>query len=54
MKIYWWQGGLHIEPENEQEVAALGLIGSNLVNVDEGVPTGPIDESNNQKTVVGV
>jgi hypothetical protein len=23
MRIYWWQGGLHVEPENERERSAL-------------------------------
>ena len=23
MQIYWWQGGVHIEPENEDERAML-------------------------------
>jgi hypothetical protein len=26
MNIYWWQGGMHIEPENEVERETLRLI----------------------------
>ena len=26
MKIAWWQGGIHIEPENAEERAALMLL----------------------------
>jgi hypothetical protein len=26
MKIAWWQGGIHIEPENTEERAALMLL----------------------------
>jgi len=26
MKVYWWQGGLHIEPEDEIDMAALSAI----------------------------
>jgi hypothetical protein len=26
MKIFWWQLGLHIEPENKEEQAALCLL----------------------------
>ncbi len=26
MRIFWWQGGLHAEPENDDERKALALI----------------------------
>lgn len=52
MKVFWWQGGLHIEPENEQEVSALALLGSHFVNVNQGVETRPIVELHNEKAVV--
>ena len=26
MRVYWWQGGLHAEPENEVETEALMVL----------------------------
>ena len=26
MKMFWWQGGLHIEPETKEERVALALL----------------------------
>ena len=57
MKICWWQGGLHFEPEGKDEASALRLVSENLnlINVDESAPTGPVvGDLRNQKSVVGV
>jgi hypothetical protein len=48
MNIYWWQGGLHIAPENEVERETLRLIwrikkldayGNEIVGAEPGEPT---------------
>ena len=26
MKVFWWQGGVHVEPENDQERTALKVL----------------------------
>lgn len=43
MEIYWWQGGIHIQPETEEERKALVVIVNNLnfVKRNNGVKTGP-------------
>lgn len=53
MKVFWRQTGLHIEPENKKEFAALMLVYSTLnrVDVNEGVPRSPVANSCNQQTV---
>lgn len=30
MKVYWWQGGLHIHPETKEESKALAVVADNL------------------------
>jgi len=44
MKVFWWQGGLHIQPESHKEAEALVAVvdSLNLVDVDESPTTGPI------------
>ena len=44
MKVYWWQAGLHFEPESELDSVALTVLAKslNLVDVDEQIVTGPI------------
>jgi hypothetical protein len=56
MKVYWWQGGLHLQPENEKESEALGLLTDslNLVNVDHGVPRGPDTHRGNEDSIVAM
>jgi len=34
MKVFWWQAGLHIEPETDSERAALALIYDSLRKTD--------------------
>ena len=34
MKVYWWQGGLHLEPENDEERKALQRITQDLKLID--------------------
>jgi hypothetical protein len=44
MKVYWWQAGLHFEPENESDSTALLVLSESLklVQQTEQVDTGPI------------
>jgi hypothetical protein len=44
MKIFWWQGGLHIEPESKAEHEAIKILAEslNLVHVNPRLETGPI------------
>lgn len=44
MKVFWWQGGLHLEPETSSETSALQTLWSGLsrVEVDHGVLGGPV------------
>ena len=44
MKVYWWQAGLHFEPENEKDSAALAVLAESLklIEVTEEVNTGPV------------
>ena len=37
MRIFWWQGGIHMEPENEQEIDALMVLW-------DGIKKGPAPE----------
>jgi hypothetical protein len=43
MKVFWWQGGLHLEPELSTESEALKVLTDNLklVDISQDVPTGP-------------
>ena len=57
MKVYWWQGGLHLEPESRSEAEALDLVASNLhaVQINEGAATGPVlGNLCDQKPIVSV
>ena len=57
MKVFWWQGGLHLEPENSEDASALRVLSSSLhiVDVVKNVNTGPIcGDLRNEKPVVGV
>ena len=56
MRIYWWQGGLHIEPDTDTDRAALEILSDSLklANVGQGVPggpIGPIDLDNHQSVI---
>ena len=44
MKIFWWQGGVHIDPENQEEREALIVLLDNLkiLDVKEIIPTPPL------------
>ena len=55
MRIFWWQGGLHIEAENKEEHAALKLIwDARKTSLNEGVDlsgrgsVGQLDQQNSQ------
>jgi hypothetical protein len=58
MKIYWWQGGLHAEPESDQDRQALtALIGVlDRVRIGDEAHTGPIGaiQTNNKQPVIAV
>jgi hypothetical protein len=63
MRSFWWQGGLHLEPETDSErsalvkigegLEALGLLGSQFFNQPK---SGPVAGGNlsNQEAVIGV
>ena len=44
MQVYWWQGGVHVEPESDDERAALFTLAEtlNLTDVSQEVDTGPV------------
>lgn len=51
MKVFWWQGGLHLEPENKTETDALTL----LWEAKKESPAGsaePSDSSDSSSSVV--
>lgn len=58
MKVFWWQGGLHLEPASEDESVALEglvkLLGG--VQIDHRILAGPVGavETDNQQPVVRV
>ena len=56
--MFWWQGGLHLEPESKEEGEALELLTSNLLftNLSNKIPSGPfrVFEGNNQEAVIAV
>ena len=59
MKVYWWQNGLHIEPESEEEFGALKQLFSNslnLIQITEHASSSPIDGADfgNQDSIVSV
>jgi len=56
MNIFWWQTGLHIEPENKKEWEALLLLSTslNLIDVSQSFPGSPVANSGNQQSVVSV
>lgn len=67
MRVYWWQAGLHLEPESKEERAALGRLGEFfsglgfLGDPDDQLPeagkashvveTGPLDPPDNKESV---
>ena len=55
MKMYWWQHGLHIEPESKEEMQKLVVFADVLdgVRVYHQVPSGPVGgvKTGNKKTV---
>ncbi len=44
MRAFWWQGGLHIDPQTPEDVEALrGFAATlNVTEVVHGFPDGPI------------
>ena len=44
MKAYWWQGGVHIEPESDADRDTLVTFVNflNVVRVEHQIPGGPI------------
>ncbi len=45
MKIYWWQDGIHVKPETQEERNALVVLSGslNIANLAEQILTGPED-----------
>ncbi len=56
MRIFWWQGGLHVQPESDPERAALVLLSDSLngVQINQGIPAGPGIDGRNEQSVIGV
>ena len=58
MKVYWWQGGVYIEPELTEEREALFTLTKslNLVDVDQNIPGSPtgVLKGNNKESVIGI
>ena len=56
MRVFWWQTGLHIEPENKKEFKALMLLtGSlHLIDLDQAVVGSPSANSGDQQSVIAV
>jgi hypothetical protein len=54
MRVYWWQGGLHLQPDNEKESEALGVLveSLNFIDIDHGFPRGPRADSGNENSVI--
>ena len=43
MRIFWWQGGVHIHPETDEESDALLVITKSLESAqfNDGIPSSP-------------
>jgi hypothetical protein len=56
MKVFWWQSGLHFEPENENDSTALATLAEflKIVDINHGSPTSPIANFGDQNAVVGM
>ena len=57
MKVYWWQSGLHLQPEDRAEDEALILLVDKLklARVDHKIPTGPVQANlGNKDSIVGM
>lgn len=58
IRVFWWQGGLHIEPQTDEQRALLVGLWKMLdgVRVDHEVHTGPICavERRDEQPVIGV
>ena len=58
MKIYWWQAGVHIDPESDEERQALGVLVRSLSSakfLSNGLTGAPIDtiERVDKEKIVG-
>ena len=61
MRVYWWQGGVHLHPESDEDHKALQVMTRNLKFVDlrDDVKRRPSDymrvrEGDDQESVVSV
>jgi len=58
IRLYWWQGGLYIEPTTDEQRALLVGLVSLLdgVRINQQIPTSPIAaiETGHQHAVVGI
>ena len=56
MKVYWWQGGIHIEPESAKEREALFYLTERLklVQIGHGIEKSPFGtvETGDQQSVI--
>ena len=54
MKVYWWQAGLHFEPENERDSGALAVLAESLKlgQIAEEINAGPVSgDLGNEKPI---
>ena len=56
MEVYWWQGGVHIHPESKEERKSLYVLTEalNITRTKKKASTGPITQSSDQESVIGV
>lgn len=58
MKVYWWQDGVHIKPESQEERQALFVLteGLDFVGIKAEIQSGPIGaiQRSDQESVVRV
>ena len=56
MKVFWWQSGLHFEPESKKEFEALAILSEslNIGEFREKVESGPISGADfcNEKPIL--
>jgi hypothetical protein len=56
MKVFWWQAGLHLEPESKLEFKMLNLLSSilNRSEVEQQIVAGPISGNLGDQESVGL
>ena len=56
MKVYWWQAGLHFEPENEDDSMTLSNLAEflKIIDIKHSIPASPVANQSDQNPVVSV